>query len=175
MSKLILPKTFVKDLNEPVIFLASPILSAPNWQDKAIMILFELESNLIIVSPKRGSSPEIEKYIVSGDTSYFPRQRAWERHYLDVASKKGCILFWLPGEEQHNCQKVFGAMTRVEIGQWMTHYNLDNKVRFCIGTDGKFPEVNTIEFDLKLDAPDKIIHKTLEETCLNALKIATQK
>lgn len=45
-------------------------------------------------------------------------------------------------------------------------------MRFCVGSDGKFSELHTIEYDLKLDAPDKKIFKTLEETCIEALRLA---
>lgn len=175
MSKLIIPKTYVQELDAPLIFLAGPIRSAPNWQDEAIKILFSKEPNLIIASPRRGIRDNIAKYIISGNEIYFSRQRAWERHYLDIASKTGAILFWLPGEEEHNCEKVYGAMTRVEIGQWMTRYHFDKKVHFCVGSDSKFSELHTIEFDLKLDAPDKKINKTLEETCAEAIQLAHQK
>lgn len=175
MGKLIIPKTYVQELAAPLIFLAGPIRSAPNWQDKAIDFLFSQKSDLIIASPRRGVRDKIAPYIVTGDENYFPRQRAWERHYLDIASKTGAILFWLPGEAEHDCQKVYGAMTRVEIGQWMTNYKHDNSVRFCVGSDGKFSELNTVEFDLKLDAPDKDIKKTLEETCTEAVRLACQK
>ena len=60
-------------------------------------------------------------------------------------------------------------MTRVEIGQWMTRYNYEKNVRFCVGSDGKFSEMHTIEFDLKMDAPDKKIFSSLEETCTEAV------
>ena len=175
MSKLIIPKTYLQALGAPLIFLAGPIGSAPNWQDEAIDFLFSQESNLVIASPRRGVGDKIAPYIATGDETYFPRERAWERHYLDIASKIGAILFWLPGEAEHDCNKVYGAMTRVEIGQWMTRYNLNNNVRFCVGSDGKFPELHTIEFDLRLDAPDKEIKKTLEETCTEAMRLAYQK
>ncbi len=170
-SKVIIPKTYIQEIKEPLIFLAGPIRSAPNWQDKAIEFLFSQNSNLVIVSPRRGIRDKIAPYIISGDENYFPRQRAWERHYLEIASRTGAILFWLPREEEHNCEKVYGAMTRLEIGQWMTRYKFDKNVRFCVGSDGKFPELNTIEYDLKLDAPDKDIKKTLEETCLEAIAL----
>ncbi len=107
-----------------------------------------------------------------GDDAYFPRQRAWERHYLDLASKQGAILFWLPGEEHHDCNKVYGAITRMELGQWMTSYKHDNSIRLCIGSDSKFPELHTVQYDLSLDAPDKDIKKTLEETCFEAIRLA---
>jgi len=81
----------------------------------------------------------------------------------------------LPGEEEHNCKKVYGAMTRVELGQWMTNYRHNNSVRFCVGGDGKFPELHTVAYDLQVDAPDKIIFRLLEETCSEAVRLAYQK
>ena len=172
MNRLIIPKTYLPKVYAPLIFLAGPIRSAPNWQDEAIEILFSQEPNLIIASPRRGIRDNISKYVMKGEENYFPRQRAWERHYLDLASKNGAILFWLPGEEKHDCNKVYGAMTRVELGEWMTNYRHDTSVKFCIGTDGKFPEMNTIEYDLNLDAPDKKVFNSLEETCTEALRLS---
>ena len=175
MGKVIIPKTYVQNIEAPLIFLAGPIRSAPNWQDEAIDFLLSQNSDLVIASPRRGVRDKIAPYIAKGDENYFPRQRAWERHYLDIASKTGAILFWLPGETEHNCEKVYGAMTRVEIGQWMTNYRYNNFVRFCVGSDGKFPEMHTIDFDLQIDAPDKKVFLTLEETCTEAVRIACQK
>ena len=175
MGKVIIPKTYVQDIEAPLIFLAGPIRSAPNWQDKAIDFLLSQNSDLVIASPRRGVRDKIAPYIVQGDENYFPRQRAWERHYLNIASKTGAIIFWLPGEEEHNCEKVYGAMTRVEIGQWMTNYRHDNSVRFCVGSDGKFPEMHTIDYDLQLDAPNKKIFSSLEETCAEAVRLAYQR
>ena len=177
MGNIILPKTYVANLDAPLIFLAGPIRSAPNWQDEAIEIIFAHNPEVVVASPRRGVRENLEKYVLSGDANFFPRQRAWERHYLDVAGKPeseqgGAVLFWLPGEAEHNCQKVYGAMTRLELGQWMANYRHDPEVRFCVGSDGNFPDLHTIAYDLKLDAPDKDIKKTLEETCAEALRIA---
>ncbi len=171
MGKVIIPKTYVENIEAPLIFLAGPIRSAPNWQDKAIEILLNQNTELVIASPRRGIRDEIAPYIKTGDENYFPRQRAWERHYLDLASKTGAILFWLPGEEEHNCEKAYGAMTRVEIGQWMSNYKNNNSIRFCVGSDGNFSELGTIKYDLDLDAPNKKIHDSLESTCNEALKL----
>ncbi|MBR9704870.1 hypothetical protein GOV12_05640 [Candidatus Pacearchaeota archaeon] len=171
MNQLIIPKTYIEKIENPLIFLAGPIRSAPNWQDKAIEILLSRNPNLTIASPRRGVRDSIASYIVSGNDEYFHRQRAWERHHLDIASKTGSILFWLPGELEHNCEKVYGAMTRVEIGQWMNEYKNDNSIRFCVGSDGNFPELHTISYDLSIDAPDKQIIGTLEDTCEEALKL----
>lgn len=63
-------------------------------------------------------------------------------------------------------------MTRIELGQWMTRYKFStDSINFVVGSEGKFPEIDTIAYDLSLDAPEKIIFSTLEETCLEALRI----
>ena len=170
MGKLIIPKTYVKNVNNPLIFLAGPIISAPNWQDEAIDFLLSKKQDLVVASPRRGVRKRISQYIVKGEEN-FPRQRAWERHYLDLAAKTGAIIFWLPGEEEHNCEKVYGAMTRLELGQWMTRYHYNPSLRLCIGSDGKFSELHTISYDLGIDMPDKRIFPTLEETCIEALNL----
>ena len=81
------------------------------------------------------------------------------------------VSLWLPGEESHDCNKVYGAMTRLELGQWMSNYRHNNSIKFCVGSDGKFLELGTIAYDLQLDAPNKMIYETLEETCSEALKL----
>ncbi len=173
MKGIILPKTHIKRVNQaPLVFLAGPIKGAPIWQDEAIKILLSYPSHLMVASPRRSVSPEFQQYVVQGDNSYFPRQRAWERHYLDIASKQGAILFWLPGEIEHSCEKAYGAMTRVELGQWTTKLNLDRTLPICIGSDGKFSELDTIKYDLSLDAPEIELKNTLEETCFEATRLA---
>ena len=172
MSGLLLPNTYVKDINEPIIFLAGPIRGAPFWHEEAICYLFSREKNVTIASPQREISHSLLSAVLSSDGSNFPRQRAWERYYLDLASRKGAIMFWLPGEKEHSCEKVYGAMTRLELGQWMTRYYFDPSIRFCVGSDSEFAELHTIRYDLLLDAADKIVISTLEATCEEALRLA---
>ncbi len=171
MTSLIIPNTYVQIMDAPLIFLAGPIRGAPNWQDEAVTILNSQRRELYIASPRRGIRGSIANYIMQGEEDYFPRQRTWEKHYLNIAARRGTIMFWLPGEEEHRCEKVYGAMTRLELGQCMTEYRHDNSFKFCVGSDGKFPELDTIAYDLSLDAPDKVIFGTLEETCAEALRM----
>lgn len=172
MKGIIIPNVYVNPINIPLVFLAGPIGSAPEWQDEATRIIFSKEENLMIVNPRRYVAKDLQKYLITNNNPPFPRQRAMERHYLDIASKKGAIMFWLPGEEKHKCEKVYGAMTRYEIAQWSTRYHFDNTLRITIGTDGKFSEFHTIAYDLQLDMPQIKINNTLEETCLEAIKLA---
>lgn len=171
MGSIIIPKNYVKEISSPLIFLAGPIRGAPNWQDTAIDIIFSKNMDVTIASPRRGVKASLLLYLLNGDEIHFKRQRAWERHYLALASKTGTIMFWLPGEESHDCSKSYGAMTRLELGQWMIRYSQDKSVSLCIGSDGKFSELDTIKYDLSLDAPDKIIFGSLEETCSEALRL----
>lgn len=176
-NSVIIPKTYI-EVERPLIFLAGPIRGAPNWQDEAIELLLRKNPNIFIASPRRGIRENIAPYIAQGKEDYFPRQRAWERHYLDITGynpkTNGCIMFWLPEETKHKCEKSYGAMTRLELGETITRYKFDKRTRFCIGGDGKFSEISTIKYDLGLDAPDKIILDNLEETCIEALRIASQ-
>ena len=176
MGQVIIPKVYVKDedISYPLIFLMGPIRSAPKWHDEAISILFDKRDNITIASPHREVSFEVKKYMnFQGDTSFFPRQRAWERHYLKIASKNGCILCWLPGEDKHDCSKSYGVMTRIELGQIMRDCKYNPSTKFCVGTDGKFSEFHTILYDLEQDIPDIKICNSLEETCALALQIAS--
>jgi len=175
MSKLIIPKTNVQGLEAPLIFLAGPIGSAPNWQDEAIGFLFSQKPDLVIASPRKGTRANIAPYIITGNEFYFSRQRAWERYYIDIASKTGAVLFWLPGEAEHNCKKVYGAMTRFEAGLVLGWYKYDKGVSFCVGTDGRFSEFDTMLYDFTTDAPDKKINNSLEETCREAVRLAYRK
>jgi hypothetical protein len=171
MGGVIVPKTLVEPVEGPLIFLAGPIRGAPNWQNEAIQRILQKNGNATITSPRREVRESISKYVLSGNDAYFTRQRAWERYYLEIAAKKGAILFWLPGETEHSCEKAYGAMTRIELGQWMTRYKSDHSIRICVGSDGKFSELDTIKYDLSLDCPDMPIKNTLEETCLEALRL----
>lgn len=170
MGLLISPNEYVDrvDIKNPLIFLAGPIRSAPEWHEFAIEYLFSKEKEITIASPNRIDGKVIK-------SKEFSRQREWERYYLKTARKegeKGCVMFWLPKEKKNDCGKVYGAMSRFELGQLFTYFELDNSTRFCIGSDGDFQELNTMEDDLEYSAPDKKIFKTLEETCDEALKIA---
>jgi hypothetical protein len=177
-GRLILPNTFVPEgnapdaLKGPVIYLAGPIRSAPPWQDDAIHLLLALDPDVMIASPRKEIEAGLARYVATGDEVLFSRQRAWERHYMDKASKTGALLFWLPGEARHDCNKVYGAMTRLELGQWMTNYRHDHAVRFLVGSDGKFPELDTIMYDLMIDAPEKGIIRELDTLCEAAVTLA---
>lgn len=172
MHKLIMPKTYV-ETERPLIFLAGPIENAPKWHAKAIKLIVNRYPEVIIAVPVWNRAGFASYNILEGDDSRFPRSRLWELHYMDHASTNGAVLFWLPGPGKiTNPKKVYGAMTRVDIGEMIERYRGDKTTRFCVGTNGKFPEFHTIECDLSVRAPDIPIRKTLRETCEDAIELA---
>ncbi len=174
MGGLVIPKNYIL-LDEPCIFLAGPIRGASNWQDDAADYILSKHPEFIVFSPRGGIRPKIENHVIlGGQQDKFYRQREWERHYLAEIGLKGSIAFWLPTETEHRCEKSYGSMTRVELGQIMTLSRYDN-VSWCVGTDGGFSDLDAITYDLSIDAPDKDIFLTLEETCNEAIMLALAK
>lgn len=176
MTGLLIPKTYIPEekINSPIIFLAGPIRQAPNWQDEATRIILDKNPNILVISPRRGIRKEIEKCVIKGEEDHFHRQRAWERYYLELASRKGVVMFWLPKPQEHSCEKPYASLTRVEIGQIMTKYALDKKTKFCVGGEEGFYELELISYDLGIDAPDKKVFSTLNETINEAIRILSQ-
>ena len=127
---------------------------------------------MTIASPRMGDLSSLTPYIQWGEEKRFKSQREWEWHYMDLATKEGCLLFWLPREESHHCVKPYGEVTRLELGQWMTRYKYDDSLKMCFGSDWKFPGIHLISYDLGLHIPDVTVHKTLKDTCDEALKLA---
>ncbi len=143
----------------PVIFLAGPILNAPKWHEEAIRLLLRKNKAIFIASPTRELSSDLTELVEKDDQSkyeIFPRQRAWEQYYLYAASKKGCILFWLPGEaeEKEVPDKIYAHMTMLELGGWIARCKMDQSINLVIGTDGNFPEWSTVEYEIRTELQD---------------------
>jgi hypothetical protein len=163
-KRIILPKTYLEKIDKPVIFLAGPIRDAVDWQEKAIDYILEKDKNVLIANPRWNASYKVREISMPGKLDYFERQRSWELHYLDIASKKGAVLFWLANAP--------GFMTRLELGQSMVQYVFED-TRFCVGGEKEFSDLETIRYDLKYHT-DKEIYSTLEKTCDEAIKLANR-
>lgn len=172
MKGLILPNTCIENVERPFIFLAGPTRGAPEWQDDATNILFSEATDLTVINPRPCVRHSLEKYLLNGKNGHFKKPREWRRHYFELASKKGAIMFWLPGEERHDCKRPYGATTYFEVGEWMIEYSKDKSIRLCVGTDGKFPKMDSIAYGFSQKAPGLVIRETLEETCKEALRLA---
>ncbi len=125
--KIILPKTFVQPTPAtPLFFLAGPVRGGDDWQFKCCK---EIDRQIggkdfYAVIPYYhktlpANHPSFE-FKVNGDENHFERQLNWERYYLDVASKSGSVIFWLPAESKTDPRPGGGYATdtRGEIGEW---------------------------------------------------------
>ena len=121
MTNIILPKTRIDKIDLPVIFLAGPIRGAPRWHDRALEFL-DKQEGIYVASPSVMLRREYLDRALKSD-KVFLHQLDWEAHYLEIASKKGSILFWLPNqvEEMPINQKTgfyepYARDTRPELG-----------------------------------------------------------
>jgi len=110
----------------------------------------------------------------------FQRQLEWERHYLDWASKNGCIIFWLPCEskdEPRQGNEPYAMDTRGEIGEWrgrLMNNSIFTTMNLVIGGEFGFPGLETIHRNFEQALREKFpIYPTLEETVKAAIIKAT--
>ena len=111
---------------------------------------------------------------MTGNEDYSDRQLTWERHSLDIAAEKGCLIFWLPSESKVNPRTgsdPYAMNTRGELGEWRGRLEHDPKLRVVVGAEPEFPGLSQIQrnfsFATKSDFP---IYGTLAETVEAALK-----
>lgn len=193
---LILPTNKIETNRQRVYFLAGPILGGGNWQQEAIGLLLKTDPECFVVCPcNYQSEQELQPYIRYGLYEVFPNQTLWERHYLQSASVHGCVIFWLPEEDQANPRPKetgpYAQDTYGELGRW-SMLNGNKKANFVspydrkcianvvIGGQRNFPGLRTIEKNLIADHADHgnksvQIYETLEQTIFAAIEVAKTK
>lgn len=180
-TRLILPNDRV-EINAPLIFLMGPIRGAPQWQDYAIEVLFDLSNKIYVASPSKDLREEyLDNSIKTG--SEFERQLEWELFYLKRVTdprKKGCILAWLPAQcdptekiVSIDFPRSYARDTRGELGRWGTgalSYNPNHKI--VVGGEYNFDGIDVIKRNFLDAKPDFKFYNTLEETCKEAIRVA---
>jgi len=182
--RLILPKTFIEEseINRPLFFLAGPIRGGGNWQEKFCMAMAKLILEFFVVVPCRWQpGNNLFCHRVNGTEDKFPRQTAWEHHYLDLTAKKskthqGCIVFWLPVESKEQPRddgQPYARDTYGELGSWRRNLAFDESIRLVVGAEPDFPGLSVIRENFRLDLADNsgfIIYSTMEETVNHAVQ-----
>ena len=160
----------------PILFAAGPIRNAPEWHSEAIRIVRQRNQPIFLACPAHQIAKELLDLVETDRPEYevFPRQRAWEQYYMYLAAQHGCIFFWLCIEApvREFPDKVYAHITMLELGKWIERKKVFPETRLVIGTDGKFPEWSTIEYEIKTELPGLPIHYSLKETVDAALTIA---
>ena len=158
---LIQPPEIVKLDTDRIIFLAGPIQGAPDWQSEATKIIHGLDSSIVVASPR--------KEYDSG-TFVYERQVDWETHFLRLAGKTGVVAFWLAKQVIETPGRAYAQTTRFELAEWkMNHEHNGSKI--AIGIEDGFGNERYIKRRFGQDAPDVVIANTLEEMCVNSVKM----
>lgn len=181
--KIILPKNHVEVgpgspwQNWPLFFLAGPVLGGGDWQRKMLSLLYKRNEGCLAVVPCRyGDNDSIRnEHVTLSKAGVYERQTDWERHYLELAAQKGCIIFWLGCESKINPRndgQPYARDTYGELGEWRWQLKINPKLNLVIGAERDFPGLSVIERNYKnVLGDDFTIHSTMEEV----VKIAVQK
>jgi hypothetical protein len=178
---ILLPKTYVDiPSNIPVFFLAGPVRGGDDWQVRCIKLLDEKLNGkdfYVAIPYYVDILPKDHIAVIgraAGDENYFPRQLNWERHYLDLASTQGAIIFWLPEESKVNPRVGGGPYatdTRGELGEWRGRMVYDKLLAVVVGGEEGFEGFDVLKRNFKFVAGDEFkIYSTLEDTVAAAVE-----
>jgi hypothetical protein len=184
VPKLVLPKTIVEVPDKSkVFFLAGPIRGGGDWQHQAILRIAELMPEAFIATPSRyNENHPLYKYKLPEDTQSLDdtqvawvkkHQTNWERYYLEIASRMGCILFWLPEEDINNPRLKedgpYAQDTYGELGEWRGRLSQDQSVRLVIGAMEAFLGLRAIHRNYKAVDQGFKYYTCLEDTIQAAI------
>jgi len=117
-----------------------------------------------------------------GIPNAFVKQLSWERCYMEIASKQGCIIFWLPCEDRESTRSIidgpYAMDTRGELGEWRGRMmcNKHNLIKVVVGADPEFPGLSQIQRNFN-EAFNTVfpIYSSLGETVEAAVTIADRR
>lgn len=161
-ERIVLQPPEIIATDRPVIFLAGPIQGGPDWQSEAASLIHDLDSSLIVASPRR-DYPE--------GTFVYERQVDWETHFLRTAGRSGVIAFWLAAQVEETPGRSYAQTTRFELAEWKMRHEYDD-VKLTIGIEEGFGNARYIRRRFSQDAPDVKIADSLEEMSRNAVNLA---
>ncbi len=163
-SRVIEAPNYFERKDMPLIFLAGPVVGAPNWQGDAATRILSLDSEIYVASPRRLG--------VDFETAdpRFEEQILWETYHLNIAGKYGVVLFWLVKEQVHLCDRPYAQTSRFELGEWKTKHEL-NKAKLVVGIHPGFPGGKYIRYRLSGECPGIPLPTTLERTCEEAVRL----
>lgn len=158
-STVLYPPNLIEIKTTPIVFLAGPIVGAPDWQSHAIEYLQSACKDILIACPK------VER--IDDPSFSFAKQVEWETYYLHQAACHGVILFWLAKENEHFCHRSYAQTSRFELGEWFARASFDN-TEIIIGIEPGFSGADYIRH--RLTARHHHISESLEEVCQRTIE-----
>ena len=181
--KILLPKSSYKTEQYPLFFLAGPVQGTRDWRQEAVPLLEDAVGTGYAALPCR-YKPNHPLRQREGERleSTFPRQLAWEQHYLDRAGGEsggqGCIIFWLAKEDIRFARtdgKPYAMETRAELGEWRGRLMYRKNLRVVVGAEREFPGLDEIEYNFKTRIGSYFtIHSSMADAAEEAVSICSR-
>lgn len=162
-KRLLLQPPEIVKTDGPLIFLAGPIQGAPDWQTEAASIIHDINSSIIVASP-RGDYSE--------SAFIYEKQVDWETHFLRVAGRVGAIAFWLASQAEDTPGRAYAQTSRFELAEWKMRHEYEG-AKLTIGIEEGFGNTRYIKRRFYQDCPDVMIADNLPEMCRNAIELAS--
>ena len=164
------------DVEGPVVFLGGPIQGADDWQAEAInrMHLDPLMGHVTYVNPR--STPAGDQPV--NVDFHYEGQVDWESRWLNRASQKGVVMFWMAPEDNHFCHRAYGQTSRWELAEWKERLKGTHPwpgPPLVVGIDPGFPGGRYMRLRLSQDLPHLRVLSTLEETVTAARSYILQR
>lgn len=158
--RLITPPEII-EVDNRIIFLAGPIQGAADWQARVINIIHDLDSSVVVASPRKD---------YESGTFVYERQVDWETHFLRKAGASGVIAFWLARQIIETPGRSYAQTTRFELAEWKMKHELEGAA-LTLGIEEGFGNARYIRRRFEQDAPEVKITDSLEDMCKNAVEL----
>lgn len=160
-ERLLLQPPEIVETDGPIIFLAGPIQGAPDWQTEAVANIHNIDSTIVIASPRR-DYPE--------GTFVYEKQVDWETHFLRRAGRVGVVGFWLAAQTEETPGRAYAQTSRFELAEWKMRHEYEG-IKLTVGIDEGFGNARYIRRRFSQDCPDIKIADNLPEMCRNAVDL----
>lgn len=160
-ERLLLRPPEIVDADGPVVFLAGPIQGAPDWQTEAAFAIHNLDSSIVVASPRR-DYPE--------GTFVYEKQVDWETHFLRQAGKMGVVGFWLAAQTVETPGRAYAQTSRFELAEWKMRHEYEG-IKLTVGIEQDFGNDRYIKRRFRQDCPDVMIADNLSDMCQNAVDL----
>lgn len=160
-ERLLLQPPEIVETDGPVIFLAGPIQGAPDWQTEAASIIHDIDSSIVVASPRR-DYPE--------GTFVYEKQVDWETHFLRKAGRIGVVGFWLAAQTEETPGRAYAQTSRFELAEWKMRHEYEG-IKLTIGIEESFGNARYIRRRFNQDCPEVKIADSLFAMCENAIDL----
>ncbi len=160
-ENLFLQPPEIVETPDNVIFLGGPIQGAPEWQYQAADIIYNIDSAVVVASPRKDYEP---------GTFEYEKQVDWETYFLRKAGRTGVVAFWLAAQTIDTPGRAYAQTSRFELAEWKMKHELEG-AKLTIGIEEGFGNARYIRRRFGQDAPEVEIADSLEAMCANAVDL----